>query len=76
MEKFSMHNPVPLSAREAQEILLAQDYVTKYNHGTSGHMAYNVIAKLALALGMKPGDALPKPLMVDDEAAKRVSWNS
>lgn len=66
--------PVPLSAREAQEIELAQQYVRNFNHGTSGHMAYTVIAKLALALGMKPGDALPDTLVVDEEVAKRLNW--
>lgn len=47
-----------------------------FNHGTSGHMAYNVIAKLMLALGAKPGDPLPDELVIDEEAAKRVQWNS
>lgn len=68
--------PVPLTAREAQEIKLAQEYVLNHNHGTSGHMAYTVIAKLVMALGAMPGDALPDSLVIDEEAAKRVNWNS
>lgn len=32
--------------RELKEINFAQEYVRNFNHGTSGHMAYTVIAKL------------------------------
>lgn len=39
-------------------------------------MAYTVIAKLVMALGAMPGDALPDSLVIDEEAAKRVNWNS
>lgn len=74
--QMAKKKPVPLSAREAQEIALAQEYVKNYNHGTSGHMAYTVIAKLMLALGVKPGEGLPPELVIDEEAAKRVQWNS
>lgn len=74
---MAKNEAVPISSRELQEIKLAQDYVKNYNHGTSGHLAYTVIAKLMLALGNKPGDdGLPSELMVDEEAAKRVNWNS
>lgn len=34
------------SDREWNEIQLALMYSTTYNHGTSGHLAYTVIAKL------------------------------
>lgn len=74
--RMAKQQPVPVSAREAQEMALAMEYATKYNHGTSGHMAYIVIAKLLLALGWKIGDPLPDVLVIDEEAAKRVNWNS
>jgi hypothetical protein len=38
--------------REQQEIAFALKYLDEFNHGTSGHMEYTVIAKLA-ALVMK-----------------------
>ena len=34
--------------RERREILFAIDYAVWYSHGTAGHLAYTVIAKLAL----------------------------
>lgn len=51
----SQHNPpLPLPSwlesmdtRHQQEILLARTYVAQFNHGTSGHLTYNIIAKLA-----------------------------
>jgi hypothetical protein len=36
--------------RELKEIGFAQEYVRNFNHGTSGHMAYTVIAKLVQKL--------------------------
>lgn len=36
--------------REQQEILFALKYVEEFNHGTSGHLAYTVIAKLVALL--------------------------
>jgi hypothetical protein len=42
-----MKNTLPeFTERELQEIALAQHYVYTTNHGTSGHLAYNVIVKL------------------------------
>lgn len=40
-------NELELTERELNEISLALVYEELYNHGTSGHMAYVVIAKLA-----------------------------
>ena len=39
-----------LDDRELTEIRLAVAYTKMFNHGTSGHLAYNVIAKLARKL--------------------------
>lgn len=36
-----------LTSREQAEVKLSQVYVEHFDHGTSGHMAYSVIAKLA-----------------------------
>ncbi len=36
-----------LNAREQAELKLAKVYVEHFDHGTSGHLAYTVIAKLA-----------------------------
>ena len=38
------------SEREVKEIQLALQYKEFYNHGTSGHMEYTVIAKFAKLL--------------------------
>ena len=40
-----------LSEREIQEVRFAMTYYHDFNHGTSGHLAYTVIAKLAEKLG-------------------------
>lgn len=36
--------------RMRQEIALATEYVERFNHGTSGHLAFQVIARLAKVL--------------------------
>lgn len=33
--------------RELSEILFAMNYVGFYNHGTAGHLSYNIISKMA-----------------------------
>jgi hypothetical protein len=46
-----------LEHRQMQEIEFARVYATKFNHGTSGHMAYMIIAKLAGMLDDAEDDA-------------------
>ena len=45
-----------LSEREQQEIIFARLYFYQYNHGTSGHLAYALIAKLSTALFERDDD--------------------
>lgn len=45
-----------LTSREQAEVKLAQVYVEHFDHGTSGHMAYTVIAKLAQQLERLAGE--------------------
>lgn len=44
-----------ISNREYQEILLAQTYVDQFKHGTGGHLAYTVIARLMEVLNEVTG---------------------
>lgn len=45
------------SEREVKEIQLALNYKELLNHGTSGHLEYTVIAKLAKLLELLHEDA-------------------
>lgn len=47
-EKFSPK--IKLSKRDFAEVTLASKYVEEFNHGTSGHLAYQVMAKLYKAI--------------------------
>jgi hypothetical protein len=75
-KKRKPHNPrkhpqlgwlAKFDQRERTEILLALQYTHYYNHGTSGHLSYNVIAKLAIELNWaactgnlpEPADLVP-----------------
>jgi hypothetical protein len=44
--------------REVKEIMFALHYAELFNHGTSGHMEYTVIAKLAKLLELLHEDAM------------------
>ena len=60
--------------REKQEICFAIEYDAHYRHGTSGHLAYTVIAKLARMMDKysktetvpSPGPWPPKQSMAPD----------
>lgn len=45
-----------LDIRQRKEVELAQLYVGQYNHGTSGHLAYITLARLADLLDAQQGD--------------------
>lgn len=55
-----------LTQRDQQEVSLAELYAENYQHGTSGHLSYMLIAQLATRLdNMVEASAMLKPTPVD-----------
>lgn len=59
-----------LEPRELQEIEFALLYHEQFNHGTSGHLPYTVIAKLYKYI--RENDVRPDPIRIDGEMLEDI----
>lgn len=76
-EKELVRDNLVITVRELAEIRFAMEYAGQYAHGTDGHNRLILVAKMAHHLGFRRsrGD-IPKGVLVDDELAALVNWNS
>lgn len=61
-----------LSEREFKEVQFARLYVEKFGHGTSGHLAHTVLAKVSLQLEQATGDKMPSEYPSTPETDRHV----
>lgn len=76
-EKARVRGKLVITNRELQEFRFAMDYAAQYAHGTTGHGQFMLLARTAHHIGFRRSNGdIPAQVIVDDELAALVNWNS